>query len=457
MIGDTINLFPNVNSAQQYIDLYHKVGDALCQDSHPLLNTHRAKALAYLEANGLPSKKAELYRYTDVQEAFSPDYGLNLNRLRLPFNPKKAYHCAVPNMGSTLVYQINDMPEIAGHAIEKDGVFLGSLRDFASSKPDAFTKYYNKLTATNGISALNTLFCQDGLVVYITKGHKPDNPLQIVNLTAGSLPLMANRRMLVILEDGAEASLLVCDHSATDALHLSTEVCEVYMGAESRLQYYSVEETAPRNRLFASTTVRQGRGSSLDYACITLRNGLTRHTVDIRLEGDDAHTQCSGLVIADGAQHADNNLLVTHNALRGSSDILYKYVLDGEARGAFAGKVLVKPGAQKTDSLETNANLCLSPRARMYTQPMLEIYADDVKCNHGSTVGQLDEQQLFYMSQRGISPDEGRRLLQQAFALDVINRIQLLPLRARLSHMVEERFQLGSGSCGDCPICSPNT
>lgn len=451
-----------MNSAQQYIDLYHQVGNTLSQGSHPLLNVQRGKALEYLQTHGLPQKKNELYRYTDVQEAFTPDYGLNLNRLRLPFNPRKAYHCAVENMGSTLVYQINDMPDIPddmpnieGGVSQQNGVFIGSISNFANRRPDIFSHYYNSLVQNGGISALNTLFCQDGIVLFVPKGQKPDNPLQIVNLTAGDITLMANRRMLVIVEDGAEASLLVCDHSATDALHLTTEVSEVFLGEGSHLQYYTVEETAPQNRLFASTTVRLGRHSSLDYACITLRNGLTRHTVDIRLEGDDAKAQCSGLVIADGAQHADNNLLVTHNALRGQSDILYKYVLDGEARGAFAGKVLVKPGAQKTDSLETNANLCLSPRARMYTQPMLEIYADDVKCNHGSTVGQLDEQQLFYMSQRGISPDEGRRLLQQAFALDVINRIQLLPLRARLSHMVEERFQLGSGSCGDCSICSP--
>lgn len=448
-----------MNSAQQYIDLYRQVGNTLCQDAHPLLNVQRSKAMESLEASGLPQKKDELYRYTDVQEAFRPDYGLNINRLRLPFNPKKTHHCAVPNMGSELVYQINDMPEIASHPIEptgEKGVFIGSLCDFANHRADVFSHYYNKAAQQGGINSLNTLFCQDGLVLFVPKGQKLANPLQIINLSAGNIPLMANRRMLIILEEGAEASVLVCDHSATDALHLTNDVSEVFLGESSKLQYYCVEETAPNNRLFASTIFRQSRGSSLDYACITLHNGLTRNTVDIRMDGDDATVQCSGLVIADGAQHVDNNLTVTHNALRGHSDILYKYVLDGEARGAFAGKVLVEAGAQKTDSLENNANLCLSPKARMYTQPMLEIYADDVKCNHGSTVGQLDDQQLFYMSQRGISKEDGRRLLQQAFALDVVNRIRLLPLRARLSHMVEERFRLGSGSCGDCSLCTPN-
>ena len=150
----------------------------------------------------------------------------------------------------------------------------------------------------------------------------------------------------------------------------------------------------------------------------------------------------------------DNNLLVSHEACACNSDILYKYVLDGESKGAFAGKVYVASGAQKTESQETNANLCVSPGAHMYTQPMLEIYADDVKCNHGSTVGQLNESALFYMAQRGIDPEEGRRLLQQAFAFEVIDRIEFPALRNRLTQMVEERFRRGHGACGDCSLCS---
>ena len=136
------------------------------------------------------------------------------------------------------------------------------------------------------------------------------------------------------------------------------------------------------------------------------------------------------------------------------SDILYKYVLDGKSVGAFAGRVLVRPDAQKTESVETNSNLCVSPDAHMYTQPMLEIYADDVKCNHGSTVGQIDEAALFYMAQRGVSPDEARLLLQHAFVNEVISRIELPALRDRLSLMVEQRFRhASSAGCADCGLC----
>lgn len=445
-----------MNSVQQYIDLYQQVAESLNAASHPILNSHRAQALERLRLRGLPTKKDELYRYTDVQAAFAPDYGLNVRRLPLPFDPQKAYRCAVGNMGSRLLYQLNDQPQTQNATVDEHGLFIGSLSGFASKYPDRLSHYYNSIALQNGTAAVNTLFAQDGVVVYVPKERKPDALIQIVNLSIGNVEMMVCRRLLIILEDGAEASVLVCDHSATPVPHLTTEVAEVFMGSGSRLQYYSVEETATENRLFACANVKQGAGSALDYASVTIRNGITRHTVNILLDGDDASARCSGLVIADGPQHVDNNLLLTHNAMRGHSDVLYKYVLDGEARGAFAGKVLVKPGAQKTDSQETNANLCLSPHARMYTQPMLEIYADDVKCNHGSTVGQLDPQQLFYMAQRGIAPEEGRRLLQQAFALDVVDRIRLLPLRSRLARMVEDRFHLGSGSCGDCSLCTPN-
>ena len=160
-----------------------------------------------------------------------------------------------------------------------------------------------------------------------------------------------------------------------------------------------------------------------------------------------------GCVIADKQQHVDNNTLIDHRAPNCQSTELYKYVLDGEAVGAFAGRVLVREGAQKAISQETNANLCATDTARMYTQPMLEIYADDVKCSHGSTVGQLNEQALFYMRQRGIPEDEARILLKYAFAGEVLNSIKMAPLRDRLHYLVEKRFRGELSKCEGCKLC----
>lgn len=442
-----------MNSEQQYIELYQQCGDSLCQGSHALVNQHRAKALDALVAQGLPTKKCERYKYTDVQAAFAPDYGLNVKRLQMSVNPYEAYKCSIPNLGTNLFYMVNDCIHAKDKLIDTDSLYVGSLVEFAEKYPDRFQTYYNKV-AQDGVSALNTLLAQDGAVVWVAAGCKIDSTIQLLNLTVGQVPMMTNRRLLIILEEGAEASVLTCDHTVSKQAHLVTEVAEVYLAEGSHLQCYGIEETADNNTLFSNMHVVQQAGSNLEYASVVLHNGQSRRTLDIHLVGQRAACHASGLVVGGGTQHVDNNLLVSHEAEECTSDVLYKYILDGQSRGAFAGKVYVEKGAQKTDSQETNANLCVSPEAHMFTQPMLEIYADDVKCNHGSTVGQLDDTALFYMAQRGINPDEGRRLLQQAFAWEVIDRIQLSPLKLRLAQMVEERFRLGTSACGDCSLCA---
>ncbi len=184
-----------------------------------------------------------------------------------------------------------------------------------------------------------------------------------------------------------------------------------------------------------------------------LTGGVTRNQLDFLLAGAGASATANGAVIADGRQRVDNNILVEHAAPQCTSDLLYKYVLDGSSIGAYAGKVLVREGAQQTASEQTNANICASSEARAYSQPMLEIYADDVKCNHGSTVGKLDEAALFYMRQRGIMEAEARLLLQHAFINDVLQRVTLEGLRDRLSHLVDLRFRGQLSRCRDCSMC----
>ncbi|MBP5629546.1 MAG: Fe-S cluster assembly protein SufD [Bacteroidaceae bacterium] len=441
------------DSLQQYIDLYRQQQSLLTKGSHPLISEHRAAALQFLEARGLPTRKDERYKYTDVAAVLEPDFGLNLGRLSLQFDPRQTYRCRVPGLGSSVHYVVGDSVAESNVLIDDGSLFVGSMVEFAQRYPDILRAYYNKVEG-DSLAALNTLLVQDGLVIRVAKGRKVADLLQIVNLSVGSVPMLANRRQLIIMEQGAEASILNCNHSATRCSNLATEVVEGVLAEGSHLQYYSVEETTNNCNLLNTTQFVQHESSKLDYASITLNSGLSRRTINITLDGTHAQTAVSGLVLANDNRHIDNNLLVVHNAPLCSSDILYKYVLDGSSIGAFAGKVLVNAQAQKTDSQETNANLCVSPTARMFTQPMLEIYADDVKCNHGSTVGQLDDTALFYMAQRGITPEEGRLLLQQAFAWDVLQRIDLLPLRQRLMHMVEERFRRGAGACGDCVMCA---
>jgi Fe-S cluster assembly protein SufD len=206
-------------------------------------------------------------------------------------------------------------------------------------------------------------------------------------------------------------------------------------------------------RRFSNVYIQEGRDCNVRHTCITLHNGQTRNTCDVMMQGENAEATLNGCVIGSGTQHTDNNTLIRHSVPNCRSEELYKYVLDGQATGAFAGKILVDKDAQKTSSQETNANLCASPESRMYTQPMLEIYADDVKCAHGATVGVLDEAALFYMRQRGISQEEARMLLKNAFLGQVVDQIAYEPLRTRIAVKVEKRFRGELKKCEECKLC----
>ena len=250
------------------------------------------------------------------------------------------------------------------------------------------------------------MLAQDGLLVHVPRNVKVERAIQVINILRADVDLMVNRRVLIVLDEGAEARLLFCDHTADERRFLATQVTEVYVGANASLELYCMEETHHLNSRVSNVYIEQQADSRVSHNVITLHNGVTRNSLELALCGKGAECDVNGFVIADKEQHVDNNTLIDHRVSHCTSHELYKYVLDGRSVGAFAGKVLVREGAQKTVSDEVNRNLCATREARMYTQPMLEIYADDVKCSHGSTVGQLNDAALFYMRQRGI-PGEG--------------------------------------------------
>ena len=442
---------------KQYLDLYEECRSLINEHSAPLLTAPREQAYADFRQSGFPTRKVERYKYTDVSESFAPDYGLNLRHIDIPVSPYDVFRCDVPNLSTSLYFVVNDRfyDKATPKATLPDGVDVMSLAAAALQYPDIVGKYYAKLARTgkDGLNALNTMFCQDGLFIRVARNTTVERPIQIVNILRADVDLMVNRRVLIVVEENAEAKILFCDHAIDDHNFLATQISEVYVAENARLELYELEETHVKSRRFSNMYVDQQRGSVTTIDSITLHNGLTRNRIDLTLSGEYAETNMYGCVIADKQQHVDNNTLIDHRAPNCQSTELYKYVLDGEAVGAFAGRVLVREGAQKTISQETNANLCATDTARMYTQPMLEIYADDVKCSHGSTVGQLNEQALFYMRQRGIPEDEARILLKYAFAGEVLNSIQMAPLRDRLHYLVEKRFRGELSKCEGCKLC----
>ena len=446
-----------MSSEKQYIDLYNQCKGTINKHAPQVLNDLRDKAFDDFCCLGFPSKKVERYKYTDMQKIFEPNYGLNLNRLEIPVNPYDVFKCDVPNLSTSLYFVVNDSfyDKVLPKCSLAEGVIVGSLSKVATEHPELVAKYYGKIanTGDDAVTALNTMLSQDGLMVYVPKNVKVEKAIQVINILRSDVDLMVNRRVLIVMEQGSEAKFLFCDHAADDRNFLATQVIEAFVGENAKLDLYCLEETHYKNTRVSNVYIEQQANSVVNHNVITLHNGVTRNRLDLVFKGEGAECFANGCVIGDKSQHIDNNTLIDHQVGHCTSHQLYKYVLGDEAVGAFAGRILVRKDAQKTSSNEINQNLCTTKKARMFTQPMLEIYADDVKCSHGSTVGQLNDAAMFYMRQRGISEKEAKLLLEFAFVNEVVDQIQLEPLKERLRYLVEKRFRGELNKCEGCKLC----
>ena len=407
-----------MNSERQYIELYKEIAEQIKGKSCPVMNAKRDAAFNTFCSLGFPTRKEERYKYSDVPTAFAPNYGVSLNTVDIA--------------ASDYIHHI-------------------------AASPIDLTDYYGKIAdKKDSITALNTFMVHDGILIYVPKSHSPETPIQIDNRLSGSISTMLNRRLLIILEDCAQATIIINDKSTeqqSNASFLTTQVIEIFCHSNSHLDLYEIEETGSNCSRFSNVYIKTEANSTVRHNSITLTNGYTRNLCDAYLMGRNSKITLNGCVIGSDNQHIDNNTQINHVVPDCQSEQLYKYVLDDNSVGAFAGKILVAKDAQRTSSQETNANLCSSPTARMYSQPMLEIYADDVKCNHGSTIGVMDESALFYMRQRGIPEAEARMLLKNAFMGGIIDQIPLRPLRDRLYVKIEKRFRGEYEKCEECRLC----
>ncbi|MDR1675565.1 MAG: Fe-S cluster assembly protein SufD [Tannerella sp.] len=449
-----------MKAEKQYLDLYAAHSDTLCLHAPEAMNRLRPQALEHFRRAGFPSVKDELYRHTDVAQAFAPNYGLNLNRLPISVTPDDVFRCDVPRLGTALYFVVNDFfRDTPRPAPFPPGVYVGGMNAFAQQYPDLAARYYGRAAATehDAVAALNTLLAQDGFVMYVPAGVRLERPVQLVNVFRSDVDLMANRRILVILEAGARAALLVCDHSIDPAVRfLGTQVVEIFAADGAVFDCYDLEESSLPTTRFSSVYVNQAAASSVLVNGITLHNGLTRNNYHIRLLGERAETMLCGLAIQDGSQHVDTYTHITHAAPRCTGNELFKNVLNDRATGVFNGRIRVEKGAEQTRAYQTNRNLIAGREARMYSQPQLEIYADDVKCSHGMTTGQLDEQALFYMQTRGLSDADARLMLSVAFTSEVLERVRPEALKDRLLRLVEKRFRGELARCNECRVCREN-
>lgn len=441
---------------KEFADIFSENYDKLSENSTELINKKRQEAFSKFKNSGIPRYRSEDYKYTNLEPRFSKGLDYIFEPSRLTISMDELFRCDIPNLAADVVMVLNgfyfhdNMPlqELPGGAI------VGSFAEASKKYPEIFEKYYNKIAANdeNGLTSLNTSFTKDGLFLYVPENAVVEKPIQVINIGLSEEGRFIQFRNLIVAEKNSQANLVVCDHSLSPADFLTNSVTEIYAEENSILDIVNVQNEHNGCTQLTNTYARQGKNSNLKKNTITLHGGMVRNNLKITIEGEGAHAEALGLYITDEQQHVDNQTIIEHKVSNCTSNQLYKGILDNVSSGAFNGKIYVHKDAQQTVAYQKNNNIQLTNQAKMKTKPQLEIYADDVKCSHGATVGQLDDDAIFYMQARGISKREARLLMMFAFANEVTKSINIAALAERINELVSQRLRGELTRCHSCPI-----
>ncbi|MDA3893953.1 MAG: Fe-S cluster assembly protein SufD [Salinivirgaceae bacterium] len=436
------------------INLYQQNKLAIDAGLTDSMNKHREESIRYFDSLGIPYKGDENYKYTDMMHAFGKMYGYAFKSPKTVVDPETIFHCAVPDLDTHTIILENGWYYAKNQ--EQSGlpntIVALSIREATEAYPELIEKHYNEQANNKGqaTTAFNTAFAQDGLFLYIPEGVVLEKPIQVINLLRGTNPLLVNQRNLIVAGKNSQSKLIVCDHTLSHQHFLSNTVTEVFVDENAIFDFYNIQNQHNQSSQVTSLFITQMKNSNTLCNTLTLHGGFVRNNIHIKFKGEHCEANAYGLAIVDGKQHVDNYTFIDHAVPNCTSNEMYKTILDDEATGAFNGKILVRPDAQKTLAFQSNKNICLTNTARFYTKPQLEIYADDVKCSHGATVGQMDEDALFYLKSRGIGGHEAKMMLMYAFAHEVLSHIRVPVLAERYGELVEKRLRGELSRCEGC-------
>ncbi|MBK8228605.1 MAG: Fe-S cluster assembly protein SufD [Flavobacteriales bacterium] len=393
-----------------------------------------AEALALAQALPIPTSKTEAWKYTRVAKLFNQPYAASKGDAnvslpaRLPFDV-------------TRVIFVNGhfRADLSDDMKVQKGVVVDSLKHHLSHGP--VKEHYGTLAPTGDrlFTAMNTAAPTDGLILLVTKGVKVEKPIHVLHVTTGERQLVQPRD-LFMLHGGAEAEVII-EHIALDtpeAFVNSVRECVVGEGARLTIHRLQHEVNGPANISFEG--VRVASKGHFSLSTTTLDGALVRNDVNVSLAGPEAHAELNGVYLLNGTTHCDNHTYIGHDVPDCTSDELYKGIVAGKGTSVFNGKVYVKQDAQRTRAYQSNANILLGDDSKVYTKPELEIYADDVKCSHGCTIGRLDEKGLFYLRSRGVGEAEARKLMAHAFITEVVERVQNEEWKAVLTALIDNKL-----------------
>jgi len=407
-----------------------------------------------------PTEKTEAWKNTDLKKVLEQDFVFFFEPTDKNIDIDNVFRCEVPDFDTHIISLYN------GWYVSKDkpltrlpnGTIVGSFAKALETYPKLVMKHFNKYAKENinGFNSLNTAFAQDGVFIYVPDGVQTDKTLQMVNVLNKEDNLFVQNRNLVILGKNSKLTLVHCDDSHNHKSSFTNTVTEVFMDEGAQLDHYKLQNLNNDTSLINSTFFYQSANSNLSTFAISLNGGLIRNDLRITLDGEGSHADIFGLYLVDKDQHVDNHVFVDHSKPGCTSNELFKGILDDHATAVFNGHILVRKDAQRTNAYQKNRNVLLTDKATVNAKPFLEIYADDVKCSHGATVGQLDDNALFYIKSRGISEYNAKLLLMYAFAAEVINKVNIIPLRERIDDLVKKRLRGELAVCDQCVLHCKN-
>jgi len=414
-------------------------------DSH--IHDVRSEAIKVFENEGFPTKKDEAWKYTSLNSVLKHNYSVfPKHEKNVEYNEVKKYF--IHEIDSYKIVFIDGKYSSHLSQTTHDGIDV-CLMSSALNKPKyqiVIDNYFNKIASKDGINSLNTAFSQEGAYIHIPKNKVVDKPIQILHFSTGSEAALLNQpRNLIVVNENSHVQIIERHQSLTDNPVLTNCVTEIFANKRAIIDYYKIQNDNENASLIDNTFINQKQESVCSVHTFSFGGKLTRNNLNFYQNGERIDSTLKGVTIIGNKQHVDHNTLVHHIEPNCESHQDYKGIYDGSSTGVFNGKVLVNRDAQKTNAFQANNNILVSDKATINTKPQLEIFADDVKCSHGCTIGQLDESALFYMQSRGIPEKEAKALLMYAFSNNVLSSVKIPEIKQRINKIIATKLGVNIG------------
>ena len=441
-MNDTIK---NTDLKQQLVEDFTKMESNLNGQSKSEFNTFRRVAMDRFKAEGFPVKKMEMWKYTSLKKLVETPFTNFFEPLTSTLKSSDIAQFDVPGLNSFKLVFVNGsfQPQLSSNGTFADGITVESLTDARNSNSELFFKYFGNVmnNHNDSLDSLNTAFCNEGVFIHAAKSKTEEQPIHIVNIhDTREGNVCYHPRHLIVAEENSEVHVMTSNHTIGEGEVFMNGLIEIHAAADAHVECVQLQADKVDQYIHQSTHIKTHKGTTVNNFTITLSGKIVRNNKQVLLNQDHSEVSLFGLYLLNGKQHVDNFLYIDHAVPNCLSNQLYKGIMDGTSTGVFNGRIMVRKDAQKTNAFQSNNNLILNDGATINTKPQLEIFADDVKCSHGATSAQLDQEHMFFLRARGLSEAAAKKMLLNAFLSDVVTEIKSEAVVDYLEQLIADKI-----------------